>query len=69
MINLFQSHAAVLNDTKSSGIVIVVSGKAEIGQIEAKEGYVLFLESGTGDVKVENKSSDFLAFRAYTPVS
>jgi len=67
-VQKIQSNATVLNDTKSSGILIVVSGKAVIGNVEAKEGSVLFLEAGTGDVKIENNSADFLAFRAYTPI-
>ncbi|KAE9547512.1 hypothetical protein FO519_009274 [Halicephalobus sp. NKZ332] len=59
--------ATLLNDTKSSGILIVVSGETKIGSIEAKKGTVVFFEAGSGDVEMESSSSDFLGFRAYTP--
>lgn len=57
-----------MNDVRSSSIIIVVSGGGKIGSIDAREGVVIFSEAKCQEIELTNLSSDFLAFRAYTPV-
>uniref|UniRef100_A0A7E4VMY5 mannose-6-phosphate isomerase n=3 Tax=Panagrellus redivivus TaxID=6233 RepID=A0A7E4VMY5_PANRE len=62
------SSVKTLNDPKSSSILIVTSGSATLGSAtKLQSGSVVFIEAGAGQVPVSDVSSDFLAFRAFTP--
>ncbi|PAV77457.1 hypothetical protein WR25_12460 [Diploscapter pachys] len=75
-VQRIDNNAEKLSDENASSILIVVGGQATIGGsnpnkgcclLEAKRGAVIFLPADLTGFSLQNASSDFLAFRAYTP--
>ncbi|CEF68874.1 Mannose-6-phosphate isomerase [Strongyloides ratti] len=69
-IDFLTNKVKILENVKASSILIVIKGSAEIGgknNLKIRSGDIIFVPASQENTPFSNVSSDFEAYRAYTP--